>query len=336
MKTLIVLLLAATLVSCQNVESDTLYISTWNIENLFDTVDDPDKNDEDFLPDGRKEWTQDKLELKLDNLAKVIKSMNEGAGPDVLGMQEVENQAVAEELMKLLDKKYKLVYAESPDGRGIDNCLLYNSDKLGFISQNAITVTLADNWPTRDIIVVNLKNQFDDTLSVFINHWPSRSGGQEKSEPNRIAAGTTLKNYMIENNFCTSDKFSIILGDFNDEPDNVSIADHLGAVRYSCDLTVEDCKLYNLAYQMAADSLGSYFYRGDWNMLDQIIVSHNVAAVNTFNYICDSFNIYKPEFMVTLTGFYKGSAIPTFGGKNYLKGYSDHFPVYARFIMKGK
>ena len=224
----------------------------------------------------------------------------------------------------------------SPSKGAIDNCLMFNTDKLSFLSQDAITVTLSDNWPTRDIILVNLLNQFDDTLSVFINHWPSRSGGQEKSEPNRIAAAKTLKQYIVENNFCTSEKFSIILGDFNDEPDNVSLADHLGTASYSCDTDVTDCTLYNLSYEMAADSLGSYFYRGDWNMLDQIIVSHNVAAVNTFNYICNSFNIYKPEYMVTKTGYYKGSAIPTFGGKNYLKGYSDHFPVYAKFVMKGE
>jgi len=336
MKFMFMLLLATTFLLGQDGVGDTLFIATWNVENLFDTVDDPDKKDEDFTPEGFKNWDLEKLSTKLLNLKKVINYMNDGEGPDILAMEEVENETIAKELLDTLGGNYSLVYSESPDGRGIDNCLIYKTDKFTFIEKKAITVNLPDEWPTRDIIKVQLATKNDDTVAVMVNHWPSRSGGQEKSEPNRIAAAKTLKEYLVENNFCTSGIFYIMMGDFNDEPENVSISEKLGAKGYWCDSEITECGLFNLAYQAAKDSLGSYFYRGDWNMLDQIIVSDNIIKKNSFNYVCDSFTIIKAPFMVTADGFYAGAAIPSFGGKKYLAGYSDHFPVGAKFVSSRK
>lgn len=335
MRTLIFWILSAFVLFGQNSGNDTLFIAAWNVENLFDTDDDPEKKDEDFTPEGFKEWTNERLSTKLENLKKVIESMNNGAGPDILGMEEVENQSIADSLVSSLNEKYKLVYSESPDGRGIDNCLVFNTEKLTFVSLEAVPVHLSDNWPTRDLIITELLTTTGDTLSVIVNHWPSRSGGQEKSEPNRIAAATSLKNYLVEKNFCTSSKYFVMMGDFNDEPDNISITDHLGVTGYEENTTVSDSGLYNLAAKLDSDSLGTYLYRGTWNMLDQMIVSGNVIKDDSFVYVKNSFTIYKPEFMVTKDGYYKGSAIPTYGGKKYLGGYSDHFPVYAKFVIKG-
>jgi hypothetical protein len=156
---------------------DTLYVAFWNLENLFDTVDNPEKNDEQFLPDGDREWTEEKLDKKMYNIARVIRSMNNYYGADILGVCETEHQSVLEKLTGkfLSDINYKIAYLESPDRRGIDNGLLYNADKFFVLSVSSDTVHLADNCPTRLILKVKLLNKWNDTLSVYVNHWPSRS-----------------------------------------------------------------------------------------------------------------------------------------------------------------
>ncbi|MCB0748507.1 MAG: endonuclease/exonuclease/phosphatase family protein, partial [Ignavibacteriae bacterium] len=144
---LVILFFISTLVSCsqkEKVKSENLehsfYVANWNVENLFDVIDDPDKNDEDFLPSGSKEWTERKLINKMTNLARVIEFMNDGNGPDILGVEEVENEALLIDLTEnyLENKNYKIAYSESPDARGIDNGLIYNSEVFGIESVNPL------------------------------------------------------------------------------------------------------------------------------------------------------------------------------------------------------
>ena len=319
---------------------DTLYVAFWNLENLFDTKDDPDKNDEQFLPDGDREWTDERLDQKMYKLARVIRSMNNYYGADILGVCEVEHQSVLEELTNkfLSDINYKVAYLESPDNRGIDNGLIYNADKFLVLSVSGDTVHLADNWPTRLILKVKLLTRWNDTLSVFVNHWPSRSRGRELSEPNRISAANTVRN-SVDEEFRTNPNAKImIIGDFNDEPSNISLLNSLRALALNCNSTesiseVSGSDLYNISYSTYNDSLGTYLYKGDWNMLDQIIISGNMIINPTFIYICNSFEVYKPHYLVTQSGRYKGAAFPTYGGRRYLSGYSDHFPVVAKFLV---
>jgi endonuclease/exonuclease/phosphatase family metal-dependent hydrolase len=319
---------------------DTLYVAFWNLENLFDTVDNPEKNDEQFLPDGDREWTEEKLDKKMYNIARVIRSMNNYYGADILGVCETEHQSVLEKLTGkfLSDINYKIAYLESPDRRGIDNGLLYNADKFFVLSVSSDTVHLADNCPTRLILKVKLLNKWNDTLSVYVNHWPSRSRGRELSEPNRISAANTVRK-SVDDEFSTNPKAKIIIvGDFNDEPSNISMINSLKALAFSCDSplgisSVAGSDLYNISYSAYNDSIGTYLYRGDWNMLDQIIVSGDLITNPKLNYICNSFEVYSPQYMVTRSGRYKGAAYPTFGGRRYLGGYSDHFPVVAKFLI---
>ena len=174
-------------------KDDTLFIAFWNLENLFDTIDDTEKRDEQFLPDGDNEWTNERLDIKLNHLARVIRSMNNSKGPDFLGVCEVEHQSMLDSLTTryLDDMNYKIAYVESPDKRGIDNGLIYNSNLFELLSVKGDTVHLKDNWPNRPIVNAKLIYRSFDTLSVYINHWPSRSRGREKSEPNRIAAASS-------------------------------------------------------------------------------------------------------------------------------------------------
>lgn len=339
---LIINLIFLSSISFTQSKNDTLFIAFWNLENLFDTIDDTEKNDEQFLPDGDKEWTDERLDIKLNHLARVIRSMNNSNGPDLLGICEVEHQSMLDSLITryLDDMNYKLAYVESPDKRGIDNGLIYNSNIFELLSVKGDTVHLKDNWPTRPIVNVKLIYKTVDTLSVYINHWPSRSRGREKSEPNRISAASNLRKSVDEDFAVNPSAKIIVIGDFNDEPTNLSILETLNANSFKCDsikaeyLSNTKGELFNTSYQAYEDGLGTYKYRDDWNMLDQIIISSNLITNPDFYYICNSFNIYKPYFMVTQSGTYKGTASPTYGGRKYLGGYSDHFPVTAKFLIR--
>ncbi|MCF6269526.1 MAG: endonuclease/exonuclease/phosphatase family protein [Melioribacteraceae bacterium] len=316
-------------------ENDTLYIASWNMENLFDAIDDPDKRDEEFLPDGKKEWTNEKIDLKIKNQARVIEWMNNGRGPDLLGIQEVEHQHLIDTLLQRYfpNKNYKVAYKETPDKRGIDNGLIYNGDKFELIDINPIEVELPSKYPTRYILEVHLKNINGEEVYVFVNHWPSRSGGEERSKPNRIKAASVLRD-VIDILYKKNDKLNIvIIGDFNDNPNNVSIARYLWTHPYTCSTKAEPMRLYNLSYSEFISGNGTYLYRGNWNMLDQIIVSNEIVEDGRIKYICNSFELIKPDFMITQSGKYKGAATPTFGGRKYIAGFSDHIPVGAKFIF---
>jgi len=321
--------------------NDTIFVAFWNMENLFDVVDDPVKDDAEFLPDGVKEWTAERLDKKLYNMARLIQSMNNENGPDVLGMCEVENKEVVQQMVDkfLNNKNYVVVHDDSPDNRGIDVTLIFDDDKFDLISSEGLLIELPDKYPTRNILHATLKTNNADTLHLFINHWPSRRGGENESKKNRIAAASVLRHKadkLFKNN---ADSRLIIMGDFNDEPGNTSILDTLNAAAFICengeepnDADFANPSLFNLAHQNYNEGNGSYKYRDDWNMLDQIIISNKMVQ----DYYCGSFTIYQPDFIVTHSGKFAGTPFPTYGGNRYLGGYSDHFPVFAKFILKGK
>ncbi len=319
--------------------ADTISVASWNLENLFDVTDDPQKEDEEFLPSGEKEWTAERLDKKMYNLSRVIRAMNNDKGPDILGVIEVEHQHLLDSLVSkfLPDKKYKTAYIESPDGRGIDNGLIYNSKLFSLLSVKGDTVKLNDGYPTRLVLNVNLLTKEKDTLHIYVNHWPSRRGGEIKSEPNRIQAAETLRNSVDKNFESNRNSKIIVMGDFNDEPGNTSLMNQLRATPFNCDSAEYYdsilLDLLNISYPDYADGLGSYKYKDDWNMLDQIIISNSLLFDEHFHYICDSFEVYKPNLMVTHSGKFEGMAFPTYGGNRYLGGYSDHYPVIAKFYI---
>ena len=330
--------IASIFVTCQP-QNNILYLAFWNLENLFDTIDDSSTDDDSFLPNGEMEWTEDRLDKKMYNLARVIRMMNEGNGPDLLGVCEVENQAVLDEMVKrfLSDLNYEIAYIESPDNRGIDNGLIFKSDKFTLLNVQVDTVHLSDGWPTRLIFGANLLTDENKKITVFVNHWPSRRGGESESEPNRIVAAQTLRNAVGRIFQSDSNANIFIIGDFNDDPVNVSVLETLGADPIKCDSSNLDKefepegKLFNLSYESYEKGEGSFKYGNTWNMLDQIIVSGSLIIGNDINYICNSFEVFKPDIIITKSGQYQGTPFPTYGGKKYLGGYSDHFPVKAKF-----
>lgn len=313
-------------------KADTLFVAFWNVENLFDTLDDPKINDEEFLPTSEKEWNDQKFQAKINKLSEAIASMNNGDGPDFLGLCEVENKFVLEVLIsnKLKNFGYGIIHEDSPDARGIDVAMLFKKSRLKFISQKSAEVKLPTNYPTRLLLAAKFKVG-DESIVFSVNHWPSRRGGEEDSEKNRIEAAATLKKLLDEN--YPNEKI-IALGDFNDEPNNRSITEMLGAENFNCGDKKSDAqKFCNLAYKKMEQGLGSYKYRDQWDMIDQIIVSPNLLD-GRIKYICESFEIYNPYFLQTHSGKYEGAPFPTFGGARYLGGYSDHFSVNAKFIIE--
>ena len=320
-------------------DARAFFVANWNVENLYDAVDDPDNDgDDEFLPNNvTTRWTQVRYETKLDNLAQVISGMNNGAGPDILGLQEVENEDVLRDLVdRLPNKRYGIVHVDSPDPRGIDTAMLFNRGGFSLLESHAYKIPL--KWgETRDILHAVLEDGDGEKLHVLVNHWPSRGGGIEESEPKRVVAARTLGKSIARIYQREPAARIVILGDFNDEPSSRSIREVLDVEFFpSPSGEYDNAKIYNLASGKAEDGWGSFHhsFRGDveWRMYDQIMVS-GALLQNTGGRRSEiSLWVDKPAFMVEEHGRDKGAPMPTFENQeDYQGGYSDHFPVGVRF-----
>ena len=305
----------------------------YNVENLFDTINEPGTRDGDFTPSGSYKWTGYRYQKKLINLSKVIMAAGGYSPPDIIGLCEVENKSVLEGLAhgtRLSKFPYKIIHEESPDFRGIDVALLYLTEDLDVIDYHAIPVHFDENqkYTTRDILYAKFLAKKTDTLHVFINHWPSRRGGQQASEYRRISAAQTLKKKIDSLWLKNKNAKIIITGDFNDEPHNNSISKTLNAGK--CTKNTESTQLYNLFYDIKnTNQPGSYKYKGQWNILDQFIVSG--ALVNSkqgLSTACGYGNIFCTGFLLKEDERYMGYKVNrTYLGPRYKGGFSDHLPV---------
>ncbi len=332
---LLILLVITISCSAQTKDKEIIYVAQWNIENLFDAVDDPEKDDSEFLPESQKFWTDGKVEVKLNNLAKVINFMNDGKGPDIISFEEIENFNMLKRLAyKLKDRDYIPAHRESPDTRGIDVGLLYDRNIFEIENLYPIKVELPKKNPTRDILAVTLRHKkTNELIFIYVNHWPSRRGGQEKSEVNRIAAAQTLR-ASVDSVFANDPNANIIiLGDFNDEPTDFSFTKFLKTKDFDCNNKNTKSELLNLAYKKSENKEGSYLFGSQWDMIDQIVISSALNDGKNIDYLCDSFEVLKPSFMIIQEGNRKGGALPTYMGNKYVGGFSDHFPVVVKFFI---
>ncbi len=307
-------------------------LAFYNIENLFDTEDDPNISDEEFLPDGDNKWTEERYQNKLDNMSKVIADMAGGA--DIVGLVEVENRKVLQDLVQhpnLIQKRYQIVHFDSPDGRGIDVALIYRQGV--FLPFATLQIPFKDpddpKFKTRDILWV--KGLYHgDTLHVAVNHWPSRRGGKEDK---RIMSAEFLRHAVDSVMQVNPDSKIVLMGDFNDDPSNKSIKKVLNA-----DNKVDKNDkgmLYNASGDTFKKGFGTLFYRGSWNLFDQIIISQSLMQENAskYFYMEDSFRVFSTEYMRERSGENKGAPFRTFSYGVYQNGYSDHYPT---FIVIGK
>ncbi len=310
-----------------------LTIAFYNVENLFDTIDNPHKNDNEFLPASKKRWSEKRYEKKIEDLAKVLGSINENELPEIIGLCEVENRAVVADLVKsepLRKGKYKIIHYESPDFRGIDCALIYRPNEFKVLTSFPIRVKFRDkpNYTTRDILYVKGKTKNREILHIFVNHWPSRIGGLAKSEPRRVEVATLLKSKIDSILTGSPEANIIVMGDMNDEPSNKSLAEVLGAQKPES----ANAELVNLMYPVHENKMGSYLYRGNWNMLDNLVVSKSLLDDNGFRCTPEKGFVFHEKWMEYKNK--KGEISPnrTYGGPNYYGGISDHFPVY--FMLK--
>lgn len=309
--------------------SDTLTFASYNVENLFDLIDDPHKRDNEYLPDGDKTWNSERYNQKLENLSRVIDDLK----ANIVGLVEVENRTVLEDLVasKLIrNRNYQIVHEESPDARGIDVAILYDPSEMRSVGHKIkrIVFPWSSRKKTRDILLSTFVLRNKDSLTVVMNHWPSRIGGQEKTEKDRVFVAGELKNMLKDYKKNHLRSYYIIAGDFNDTPRDRSL---IGVLKATTRRNVDS--LFNVTSTLP-DSVGSYIYRGTWYKYDQIIVSENVLEDTSFSLLPRSIEIFKPKYLVEQSGRYAGYPFRTYGGKKYLGGYSDHFPVRAKFVIK--
>lgn len=305
----------------------------YNVENLYDTIDDPRTNDNEFLPDSEKKWTPERYQKKLEDISKVLSSINSHELPEIIGLCEVENKQVLEDLSKtrkLASGKYQIVHYDSPDFRGIDCALLYRPDEFKVIESSPIKVAFTDdnNYTTRDILYVKGETNNREEFHVFVNHWPSRIGGNDQTEPKRIVVAQILKSKIDSVQNVNPEANIVIMGDMNDEPSNKSLSKIIGAKSPD----VENAEFINLMFPAHNDKRGSYNYRGNWNMLDNIVVSSNLLDDQGFKVIGNQGDVFHEEWMENISR--DGVMYPnrTYGGPNYYGGVSDHFPVYFMLV----
>jgi len=336
---LILLLSLSFFVKAQDSRHSDFKIVFYNFENLFDIVDDTAKWDERFLPDGDKHWTYWKYQSKLKNLAKVITAAGGWQDAALVGACEIENAFVLEELTTkspLKKLNYKFIHKESPDKRGIDVALLYQEDQFTPISYDHIQINFPNNprSKTRDILYVKGLAKDKDTLHIFVNHWPSRWGGQMKSEPKRIFVAQTLRKQVDSLFAAIENPNIIIMGDFNDAPTDKSVIEYLKAqppVK-----NTEPKQLYNLMYPLSLTHDGTHTYQGHWAVLDHMIVSS--ALLDKSNKIFttkESAYPFRADFLLEDDTKFGGTKTNrSYIGFKYHGGYSDHLPVVLDLFFK--
>jgi len=306
----------------------------YNCENLFDTINDSLKNDEEFLPEGDRFWTPKKYKNKLNNISRVITAIGGWSPPEIIGLCEIENAKTIHDLTlntQLYRFEYKFIHNESPDNRGIDVALLYQPEAYLPIKNTFISI----NFPTqpkkktRQILYSKGFLNNSDTLHLFVNHWPSRWGGELESEEYRTFVASVLK-HKTDSIFRKNAVANIlIMGDFNDEPTNISLSQVLSAKLEIQELM--DSTLYNLTYIITKSSqAGTHKYQGNWTILDQFIVSGNLLnQKSSINTKPENLTIFNANFLMEPDNTYLGNKpYRTFTGFKYNGGFSDHLPIF--------
>lgn len=313
-------------------ETDYCTVGFYNLENLFDIKDDPRTLDDDFLPESEKKWNQKRYEKKVFKLGTAISNIGfarTGKAPVLVGLAEVENKKVVQDLVRskhLVNKNYGIVHYDSPDERGIDVALLYQKEYFTVTDSQNVPVMVYDEDGgrdfTRDILWVTGNLQGEE-IHILVNHWPSRREGADFTAHKRITAAQSNREVIDQIVSESPNAKIVVMGDFNDDPSCESVKHHL----------VKD-DLYNPMERLLTRFRGSLNYKGNWNLFDQIIFSHNFHKYEKGKHSFADADIFDDDFLKIYRGRYKGTPFRTYSGRRYKGGYSDHFPVYL-LLKKG-
>lgn len=330
-------------VMAQKAKVQVAGIAFYNWENLFDTIpNNPEGRDLEFTPGGARQWDGRKYKEKVHNLAYAISNFatkTTPVGPAIIGVSEIENKAVMEDVIaqpELAKWNLKVIHHDSPDARGVDVGMLYNPRyfKPENVTNHRLT---AVPFRTRDQMCV-VGSLLGQRIAVIVNHWPSRLGGQEKSEPNRIAAAEMCK-FIADSLWNIDPEIGvIIMGDLNDDPSNKSCAKIIGAKKKADD--AQPHGFFNPWWSILDDQgIGTLKYKGSWNLFDQILISGNlVNTTNPEKWTFFQAKVLNFPFLTATDGTLKGGPLRSFSGGAYLGGYSDHYPteIFLRRAVPAK
>lgn len=285
-------------------------IAFYNVENLFDTID-GSNDDAEFLPGGKNAWNTPKFNEKLKHIREVINALNK---PMIVGFSEVENYGTVRSIINNKEfKNYGIVHYESPDARGIDVAMIYDSAKLKLLESGKIRFILPGEQQatTRDILWAKYQRK-KSVFYVTVNHWPSRRGGTDVTEIKRLKAAETMVHFIDSLVAIDPNTKIILLGDLNDHPENKSVQ-------------LLSAQLIPMITKSSGEFGGTHNYNNEWGILDHILVSKGLLNGKP-HVIANSGKIHSFSFLIEE---YKGALIPkrTYGGAKYLGGYSDHLPV---------
>lgn len=315
-------------------------IGFYNLENLYDTLDGPN-DDNEYLPGSAKAWNSERYSRKLQHLAKVLGEMGTDVMPDGLvcfGMCEAENRGVVEDLLHtppLAARGYRIVHHDSPDRRGVDVAFAYNPKYFTLLHERKYPLVdpKDSTWRTRDQLVVS--GLMDgDTVSVIVNHWPSRFGGEKISLPRRILAAQ-LGRHIIDSLIARNANARILyMGDLNDDPVNPSVRKYLGTTGDK--ETVTEKKFFNPMFDLYRKGIGTLAWRDSWNLFDQIILSPGLVGGTGGNLRYYGVRVFNQPYLRQTEGNFAGYPLRTYVGDGYVGGYSDHFPVYVILVKEVK
>lgn len=314
-------------------------LAFYNLENLFDTIDNPGVNDFEFTPAGPNKWGTMKYVAKQQRMSHAISQIGldySPVGAAIIGVCEIENRGVLEDLVNqpsLKNRNYDIVHYDSPDRRGVDVGLLYNPALFVVTNSKSYRVKSDDTtFITRDQLMVS-GYLHDEMIHVIVNHWPSRYGGELRSRPRRVEAATLTRS-IVDSLFRVDPKARVIvMGDLNDDPTNVSVKDVLKTIKDKED--VKPGELYNVFWKMFDRGIGSLAYNDQWNMFDQIIISHELVNKGPNKFYLWKSEIFNRDFLTQQEGPYKGTPLRTHAGGAWLNGYSDHYPTLI-YLVKEK
>jgi hypothetical protein len=314
-------------------------IGFWNCENFYDTLNDPLKSDEEYLPTANNGWDSKKYYKKLDHISDVISQLATDATPDgvaIMGLCEIESKSVLEDIVKapkLKTRGYKIVHVEGPDQRGVDVALLYNPKYFTVTSFHPYHLKLVvdSNHTTRDQLLVSGK-LLGEEFHFIVCHWPSRFGGG-LSEPNRIAAAKLGRKIIDSLLKVNANAKVILMGDLNDDPSDVSIRKYLNAT--GNEKEVKAPLLYNPLEVLFKKGIGTLAYNDMWNLFDQEIMTPALINGDYKGLHYHEAHIFNKPFVLTESGNFRGYPFRTFSGGSYTGGYSDHFSVYS-ILLKEK
>lgn len=316
-------------------------VAFYNLENFFDTVDNPIINDDEFTPKGEKNYNSKIYYSKIEHLATVISQLGTEMNPDgpaILGVAEIENDTVLNDLIRsplISARNYRYVHYDSKDLRGIDVGFLYNPKYFTVEDSRKLFVHLPSGAKesifTRDVLWVKGKLN-GETVHVFVNHWPSRLGGEERSAPGRAAAAMVDKKFIDSIQKSDPHAKIIMMGDLNDDPVSPSLTEVLRAKGKVGQ--VQPGGLFNPWVEMYKKGYGTLAYQDAWGLFDQIVINYNWLDQKQSGYFYFQQHIFNKQYMIENTGKYRGYPMRTWDGNTYRGGYSDHFPTYLVMLKK--